>query len=455
MINDSSQGTVTRGTPKGLDSQDRSAHPSSYLVRNMTIINQTGQEYDLQPLVTDFSITEEIYSPILVLTLSVRDAVNFFESFSLTGQEVIRLNLYKEDSTSKRVRSLDLKFSVKEYPDYQKSAQGLAVQEYTIVAISDYAYLSGLQKISRSVKDNPVLEIKKIFERDLGVTKFDTDLCVTTFNGIITTQSPLKASEWLRTKSYDSVGSPFFLFARISEPGTVFIKSWAKLIERTNYPNSDFVYQYKEWFEGTPEDGGGYEEQLKRIYNLNSNIRLDKLSQAQSGGFANTIEVSDLANKLFSSSVKSLKGDPLVAFNTLNKSIKTQTFGEALQFHFNGKTNPKLSMTDMANAAISRIATNPSAFEGGQNSSGVLAESLGRAKIYAANIESMTHTVVLNGDFGFNPGKKIKIEVPKATDTPEEELDKSFSGEYVIASVVHQFVDGVYKIISKIVKDRA
>jgi len=77
----------------------------------------------------------------------------------------------------------------------------------------------------------------------------------------------------------------------------------------------------------------------------------------------------------------------------------------------------------------------------------------------------MNHEIEVYGDFRLNPGRKIKIEVPKSSDPTEyntiintantEELDLSLSGEYLVAVAVHTFKEGVYTSRLKILKDSA
>ncbi len=77
----------------------------------------------------------------------------------------------------------------------------------------------------------------------------------------------------------------------------------------------------------------------------------------------------------------------------------------------------------------------------------------------------MSHEIEVFGDFKLNPGRKIKIEVPKSANIEEydrdinpknlEELDESMSGEYIVAVAAHTFKEGVYKTRLKIIKDSA
>jgi hypothetical protein len=201
--------------PKGIDASGRATIPSAYKVIKMLCVNSQGAKFDIAHIVTSFTITEELFSPVLVMNLRIRDTINFFEDFSLSGQETIELELERDNGID-RDQKIKLLFSVKEYPNYQKLASAPNSQEYNIVAISPFAYSSMLNRICRSVKGNPISNVQKIFTDDLNVQCELKSSCASSFDGIITIQSPLKAVEWLRAKSFDSYGGPIFTYSTIS-----------------------------------------------------------------------------------------------------------------------------------------------------------------------------------------------------------------------------------------------
>ena len=85
---------ISRNTAKGVDG-NAAVVPSAYIVESMLMRNQYAQTKDITPLVQMFTITEELFSPVLVLNVSIRDTINFFEDFSLNGQETIHVKLTK------------------------------------------------------------------------------------------------------------------------------------------------------------------------------------------------------------------------------------------------------------------------------------------------------------------------------------------------------------------------
>ena len=452
---------VVRNTPKGVDNEKQAGTiPSAYVIKSLTIKNSKGKVVDMQTLITSFSIVEELFSPVIVFNAKVRDNINFFEDFAISGQEILNVKLEKENPKGGALRVIDLNFIVKEYPNYEKSVTSIGLQEYNFIAVSDYGYMSMLKKISRSVKGNVANNIKAVFEKDLNITKCVViGECSSNFDGIITIQSPLKAVEWLRAKTFDSVGSPFFVYNTVAS-NVIIIKSLTRIVKGPLYN----TYRYHQFLRNTAETPESYSEAMSKILYMKSNIKLDKLKQATEGGFASKTEVTDYAKKSFVSKIFNFAKDKDISKSRLGD---TTSYGESMNFFTNGKTAKPVTLASSPDASRSVISTNSSANSSGapNATSGPTLDNIGRAKSYLSNIQSMSHEIEVFGDFKLNPGRKIKIEVPKSANIEEygqdinpknlEELDESMSGEYIVAVAAHTFKEGVYKTRLKIIKDSA
>ena len=455
--------TVVRNTPKGAIGEDNIYQnvPGTFYVQQMLIQNQKGVVVDLRPLVTSFSLTEELFSPVIMFNARIRDNINFFEDFAISGQEIIHLIVHKpNDSRTGVMEPINIKFLVKEYPNYVKTPQS-SVQEYDLIAISDFGYLSLLKRISRSVKGNVVDSIVKIFEKDLNVkTTIVSQPCTSSFDGVLVIQSPLKAIEWLRQKAYDSEGSPFFIFPRIGSPNII-ITSLANLFRKKVYKE----YNYRPYANGTvPTSKEAYMEAVKKIIDVKSNIKLDKLKQANEGAFASKTVVTDYAKKSFFETIFNRDKDTKLK---ANKLLENSPWGKTLNFITNGITSAPEQLTDIADASRTNISTNTNSNSSGNpNSSTLLSESLGRLKSYLSNMETLNHQMEVYGDFNLNPGRKIVINIPKSCNLEEykkkintaleddDDVDAALSGTYMVAVAVHTFSDGVYTTSAKIMKDQ-
>lgn len=412
------------------------------------------------PIVKSFTITEELFSPVLVLNLRVRDNVNFFEDFNLNGQERIKIHISRNVETTVNGRKeineeeIKLQFAVKEYPNYTKSASEPNIQEYSIVAISEFGYASMLSKISRSIKGNPVENIKKILQDDLNVKTKIKSICSSVFDGIITISSPLKAIEWLRSKSFDSTGSPFFTYSTIRSDKEVHITSMSDLWTSTSNVGK---FQYRRMVYNGFSDKEFYSENATRIIDMKSNIKLDKLDQAIKGAFSSQTTSTDISSKSIVEEVFDISKDNYLSSSKLDSTKNPFSKENLVSF---GDINKK-SLNQLSKASITNVSTNSAGIsDGNPNSSSSTSTFAARAKSYYANFENVNHQIQLYGDFKFNVGKKITIEIPKSFTLKrpekvdaEDQIDKAMSGTYVIAVAAHTFSEGMYMTKLKIIKD--
>lgn len=458
--------TVHANTPKGVINNGGGDTyqnvPGTFYVEQMLIQNQNGVVVDLRPLVTSFSLTEELFSPVIMFNARINDDINFFEDFAISGQEIIHLILKKPNDTNGAVMSpIDIKFLVKEYPNYVKTPQS-SVQEYDLIAISHFGYLSLLKRISRSVKGNVVDNIVKIFDRDLNIKRNIkvTQQCTSSFDGVLVIQSPLKAIEWLRQKAYDAEDSPFFIFPRLGSPNII-ITSLANLFRKKVYKE----YKYTPHGNGTIVDSAAsYEDSMHKIINVKSNIKLDKLKQANEGAFASATVVTDYAKKSFIQKIFNRDKDKKLQSNRL---LENSPYGKTLNFITNGIASVAEPLTNISDASRTLLSTNSASnANGNPNSSTLLSENLGRLKSYLSNMDALNHQMEVYGDYNLNPGRKIIINIPKScnleqykkkintTLDDDDDVDKALSGTYIVAVAVHTFAEGVYKTSVKIMKSQ-
>lgn len=448
---------VSRNTPRGGD-----LTPFSFEVESFAITNERGELFDLvdSDIVESFAITEDIMSPLLTLSMRIRESVNFFDDFGLSGQEVIEISIRKRNK-NKSEDLVKLRFSVKEYPTFTRETGDVHTQVYTLVAISPHAYLSALKRVSRSVRGNPVDNIKDLFANDmLGPEVVISGDCVSDFKGILTTQSPLKAVEFLRARSFDKYSSPFFVYHRAIDD-TIRVQSWVDMINDSIYPYDNFKYEYIQRARPLANSEDSWDEKSRRILSLTSNLKLDKLQQAMRGGFSNTTEVIDISTKSFDRKTWSVF-NPISQLSKSHENpysrgtLSSNEYRFASRFHeLASSSAPLQDLASMSEASIISVPDSSLAGGGVATPGSVLAEASGGAAGYIANAESMTHTIQVAGDFNLSPGRKIFIDVPIAANPENYESDSSISGEYIISMASHMFANGRHTTTLKIIKDNA
>jgi hypothetical protein len=471
-----------RNTPKASSTENTGVITSTYSVKKFDLTNSEELTRSIIPIVKDFSITEELFSAVNVLNIRIYDDINFFEFMKLSGQEKIYLkleiksvvspnttgsNITTIDGGSGKVRTetYEYTFAVKEYPNYQKDINSQSAQEYNIICIPTYAYLSALTRISRAVSGSVVDNIKHIFKNDLCLGNEKTNETIevigspiTAFDGVITIQSPLKAIEWLRSKLYDDISSPFFVYRPLRH-NKIHIHGWTNIIEDNPYR----VYTYLPHLKNSSANSA--EESYNRIYNLKSAIKMDKLAQALGGGFSTKLQLTNITKKTVTEKevnyIDSISKKITSTLNPLKSYLKSVVF---LNDSNSGGKNNKKSLDTYSSANV----VNAEANTGSPNSLSAddVIDNLILRQSLVSRLESRNQEIEVNGDMHLNSAQKIDMRIgrminPKrkgkseelSTNYGTEEKDEGLSGIYIIGVAVHTFKEGLYRTRLRIFND--
>ena len=422
--------------------KNESITPGAYRIRKIELSNHLGLILDIQNIVVKTVITESIYSNTLICSITVRDESNLMQDFPLIGQEKVSIRMTSRHGNDEQ--EINLLFYITEYPVYGR-AKNERVQAWSFSGISEHAYLSRFKKISRSVTGLTSNAIQNIFTSDLKSDKLViTSPPITSFQGIINTQTPLSATEWLRKKTHDINQAPYYLFETLQ--GKVQLVSHTDLVAQTPY----FDYIDGREFNYTPNTKDDYLQQKHRILDISSDLKMGKVFQAMDGAYASENFYLDIGNKTFTS---------------------TQ-FSYNLEATSLGKKSPISSAFTIDDEPINvkyeshyeHVSTNAFSFDGTQKNYNELKKNSGGiTQAFVENLETTTHDIRLFGDFSLNAGVVIEIKIPKAIDPVVQakvlntekygELDDHISGNYLITSAIHTFEDGDYFTSLKIKRD--
>jgi hypothetical protein len=453
MFNNTSYGVSADG--KSVD------FPGAFITKSFTLTNNRGQSVDIRKLIHGFTITEEIFSPVLAISIDIIDNVNLFEDYGLCGQEILELNIIKTDKSSSSERKINLRFVTKEYPSFSRDTESYDIQRYTMIGISEIGYHSTLTKISRSITGHTADNIKNIFVNDLSVSpdKFViTGEPSSNFSGVLPINTPIYNAKWLTKRTFDKGGSPFLIFQTIN--GKIQLSSVLSLVSDKTNP-SYRTYVHRSEYREKPGTQAGFNEQALRILEISSDLKLDKIAQAKQGGFSSETQYIDIANKNITSRT----------FNHATEGNKEMSLGRGKTYSSEFgviKNGQAVTLNDMSAARINYVYTNPSSYGfSSENSNSSLAESQHQAQSIMANLQNESHTIVVYGDLSLNAGRKINIDIPKAVSyynqkefrgkggTKLNQKDSSVSGKYIVFSASHHFYEGVYTTELTIGRDSA
>jgi len=439
--------------------------PSAFLIDEIVITNKIGQTVDVQNLVTEFSITESLYTPSLFCSLSIKDHVNLLETLPLYGQETIRISVYRQSGENGPQQRISLEFYLTEYPVFGRPKEQ-HTQVYTIRGISPHAFVNSQRKISRFWRGPTSDQIVKIFQDAFGESVEVEGGAISKGQGIINIQSPMQAADWFRRRTYDGQFAPFYLFQTID--GKINLKSHSVIANDQVYER----YIDSRDFNNDVATELDYEARRKRIVDVSSDLNLSKFFASEKGTFASENNYLDISKKSFSRKYYSYPGQFPISSTLEGKSVLESpppfevspdlaSTNSYLNQNFFPPAPTEHSEEMGANffSYMEHIATNSLAFEGSfQNYSTALSvDSIYRLNAFEGIFNTYVHDLILFGDMDLKAGTKIELEFPRAVD-PEQVgqadlIDRNLSGKYIVTSAIHEFKNQEYFLKVRVKRD--
>ena len=432
-----------------LSSSGRSLDPSHFRLVAAELYNHAGDYRVINDLISNITIRESLFLPSLIVEVTVSDAINFFESFALIGQEVLVLEFEKHPVISELPLARRIEVIITEYSDYAKSPTNANQQAYTFKGISPYAYNSKFQKISRAYSGSSTENMARILTDDLYFNQLavrGTDS--TNGRGVINIQEPLKAIEYFRKIARDENGAPFYFFQSLDNIVRIYSLSYL-MSKDTNPVYNDYIY-LKGYVsaQGTTDD---YKERQTRILEVSSKLGLSKVTQSTQGAYASDNNFLDIANKVYRNKTFDYNGEN----GTKVRSNKISDGNSVLLSNsFQVGKDYSRPLNTLPNAHKEFISTNTLAFGSALNNyNQELQDGIQSLNAFNAKLNTMTHNIELNGDFNLNAGRKLRLLFPKSMeanaykgfnseDYETQHIDTLLSGEYLVTSVMHKFEFG-------------
>jgi hypothetical protein len=426
MINTNSQNANTA----------ESGFPSAFRITEILLTNAYGKAADIKALVTGVSITESMYTYALVATIEIRDTVNMFEEYRISGQERIDITLQKRDRGSKENIKIKKTFYVSEIPTFGKMKD--AVQAFQLTCVSEHAFYNHLGSISRTSQGSISKQIAKIITGDLqyaGIVENDAD-SKGNVKLIIPNLKPFSAITWLLRHAYSESGSPIYAFESLDG---FKIKTHKTLSDQT--PVGTYKFNFlQETNPGTPE---GYEEAKYKIISMASDLNSSKYLMAARGAYASTTRVVDVAKKKYY--------DVRYDYNSKFAQLPNMSSGDGKKLISSSFKIKDRTLNKHHDALTIHLNENSMAYDTYKNYHDPAIHSIGSHQSVMENIDSIKHSITIHGDLDINAGRKITIEAPKSIDPQvlnkikEKDAKKSalhdmmVSGDYLITAVKHNF----------------
>ncbi len=424
------------------DSSGNSTKSSSFELLSVDITNNKGVTKDIKSMIGYTKIHEGLLSPSLILEMGIRDEVNFFEEFGISGNEYLDLEM---NVTALGVtQEIRLRFYIVTYEDFVKG-KDQQVQVYTLTAVSEFAYIAPLKTISRYVSGTATSIIERIFRDDLNFPQIQVEgKCQSSYDGIITIQNPLAASQKVLERAFDDNNTPFLCYQKLS--GMVSVSSLSFLTDQDVY--KEFIQKTE--LESNPNTPEEFFERSTQMENLKSKISLSPTYQATDGIYASENRYIDIATKTYRNHIFDASKHLKAEYTTSKKLV----FEDSATVTDKRRSETPASFNRIPGAKINTSVVNRNSFGGFENIAELLEKNKHLSNAYLSSYDICTHSFSVMGDPLLNSGRVCKLLFPKATDpgvykefankSITETYDNVLSGNYMLFSAVHSFVEGKY-----------
>ena len=423
---------------------DSALDPGSYVVADILLTANNGEEFDIKDMVDHFTITESLYMASIEAEFVMVDAVNLLETLKITGSEKIYLKVERKSLKTKDNDRFELNLYIAEVLNHSRGKPGVAT--YVFRCVSSHAYINQTMTLDTAFKGTIGSVVKSITKAIITNAGTDIDIHTNTkenIKGIFPKLRPIAAIGWLMGNTFDEHNGPYYYYqtagnGKVKGKRKPCIKfaSYTWLLDQEPYNTEDEAYIHAPFFENTIGDEDYYEEERKRIRKVSSEMNLSKYISASEGAFSSTLHTIDIAEKkrtteLFQYTDKMKK---LNKYKPFVKQEETIYNGRSIEQCTTGK-NYYVSLNSMA---FTSALVNFHAPTTG---------SLLKAESYLANEDIISHNIDIAGDFNLSAGSTINVKFLKTSSEAElgpdasNMTDKLLSGRCLVTSITHTFKD--------------
>jgi hypothetical protein len=446
---------------KDIDKDAVAYSPHAFYIEELLLTNKDGIVVDIQNLQKEIVITESIYSPTMILSVSIKDESNLIETMPIFGFETVFLKMRRKQGPEGAEQFIERLFYVTEFPLYGK-ARNENVQVYTLTAVSYHAWKNPLIKISRFYYNFIADEIAKIADDAFGLKVLIKGGPDPKGRGIINVQSPLQAIDWFRRRLHEKEGQPFYFYeVNQNKPNEIYLESHTEIAQKPVHYTYYETRMYNEDTMGTQKD---YDEKKAKIVESTSELKLSKFIPMPTGTWGSENNYLDVAKREFFKKFYDYPGK----FPLDSTIYGTNILEAPADFEFpeipipNGSPEPipnEEKIEEEYFAYQEHMSLNSEAWYNSkeyQNYNQWSHEKVFVMNAFPGVFNTLVHEVKVYGDFELNAGKTVELFFPKSADpdvTGEEKWDKNLSGKYVVISAMHRFKDQEYFTEIKVKRD--
>lgn len=219
-------------------------YQTDFYIEEASIITDRGsQEFslDIRLLITDFEIYEHIEKPYLTGQIMFSDTYNVLQRIDIQGGEKLRLRIKATGTQESVIPPIEKLFYVERISKSTKTNEHTEVVVLRIV--EDLAFVSTVKNVNKAHSGTPSVIIKDILKENLNrELKFDDDEYQGTMKVIVPNLHPLEAALWVKNRSTNTDGLPFYLFSSFADNYIRFFNLGSMLRQRPMNIENPYMY---------------------------------------------------------------------------------------------------------------------------------------------------------------------------------------------------------------------
>lgn len=417
--------------------------PQDAAIDELSITTASGQKFQLRQLMIELSIFEDIYSFVMSGYVTLKDGVGIIENMALTGKELITIKFGKTKDDGGET----YKFRLYSIPS-RKPVGNLTSEYIKLYFCSEELMISEQTKVTKSYTGYQISDIvddimweymripsnrRYVIQPTIGVYDFN-----------VPTLRPLETISWLSVYARPATGTGNMNLADMlffeTKNGFNF-RSLTSLY-------SDPVYKtYKYQQQNISNSVEPPSEDIISVLDYDFVKTFDSLNDIAAGTFANKLISLDPVTRSANVTVFDYKKDYQRSLNPGDPlSTSVNRLGETQNQAYNGVI--KMAISNSGQKLKPYIAE-------GSVAQDIFLETFvpnRTAQIALSNFTVLK--IKIPGDPFVTAGKVINFNFPSLFGGKDKELDKFYSGKYLVTAVRHILQSqGVYQTVLEIAKE--
>ena len=392
--------------------------------------SRTATSIDITSVVLELSMYENLARPYITGYLAVTDSERLIENFDIQGAEEIEI-IFKRSTERSSVREIKQTWII------QGIEKEHNVQDFTSVVvfrvIDKESFRSGLKNVNKCLQGQPWEIINQILVEYLDRDDLRTSADLNNserMKVIIPNMTPIQATQWIRNRSINQNGYPFYFYKSAMNNQYYFADLETLISTPVINENAPL----------SPSQAGGSTESKSSsstIYQMEQDEVDNLYKLIQEGVIGSQNKYYDVTRGDFQIVDFNINNDLLVELQTLNPRQEKPLLDGRLAFDDDAISNYKAKTISQISGG--RVYDDVKSYDETQD----LGDSRKKIKAHAIrNLMQKTPLSIvvegdrwIHGDEHYGIGNNIKILVRSKIDDPKNPtIDRKQSGDYLIST---------------------